>query len=698
MKLLNRIAWLLVLSGLLFGFAGCEVDDDSSTGPSGRTGTSISSTLTSDLVLSQSPYVVNNSVTVPSGTSISIEAGVEIYFEEPGDDEEEEFYTFNVEGKITAEGDENNFILFSSNNSSPDRGDWGGIRLLDADDESMLKFVRVVYASKYDIDEDTTRYGVGDERHELTVLRGAVTIRNCSPTIERCIIEKSGYDGIQLIGDCNATIVQNTIVQNAFNAIRIEPDYDALVENSDVVAGISTIMMNNITDNDDAGIRVPASDSHWLELLPDTSSMRYNNFFGNAAFAYVPPGWQNYDGVQRGLKNSAVSPMYVDIDGGDYHLDPCSQLIDAGDPDMDEDPDGTTMDIGVFSLFQSGTDLSKRLIGPKLRLSGQLEYHFICDAFVAEDDTLFIDAGTTLRFDGYYGLTVYGHIMVNGTANNKVVFTGVDGSTESGQWRQLRLVGVDEGSYIKHAVVQYASNEDLEKSFDKLLYSGAVSLVRSSLLIQDVAILDSYYDGLFCYDGSNPVIDRVTIDNSGFNGMICKLNSNPTITKSIIRGAQAYGMDISINSSPQVSNVLIYDVNVLGVNVFNSCRPTFDQVTIYGKSEWSGDYTRFIEYGFRIETNSTVNIINSIISEYANAGTFARISSGTSSIGNASINSSTVDTEQIVGMSGSEIIGDPGFVNPAEGNFQILSGSDAKEQASHGGEIGAYGGDNPLGS
>jgi Right handed beta helix region len=693
MKLFNRIAWLLVLSGLLFGFAGCEEDDGPSSSNSGRTGTSISSSLTTDLTLSQSPYVVSNNVNVPSDASINIEAGVEIYFEEAPIGVEA--YTFDVEGKITAIGSESNFILFSSNNNYPDRGDWGGVHLLGADDDSRLEFVRVAYASKYDIIADTTRHG--ENRHMITLLRGAITVRNCSPTIERCIIEKGGYDGIQLIGNCEAQIRANTIVMNAFNAIRIEPDYDALVIDPGTTVGVSTIAMNNITDNDDAGIRVPSDYKNYVELFP---VMSYNNFYGNAAFAYVPPGWQNFEG-ERGLLNISVAPMYVDIDGGDYHLDPCSALIDAGDPGNGDDPDGTIMDIGVFSLYQSATDLSKRLFGTKLRLT-EPEYHFICDAYVAEDDTLVIDAGTVLRFDGYYGLTVNGHIMVNGTLGNEVVFTGVEGSTERGQWRQLLLVGVDEGSSINHTIIQYASNENLEKPIDRLLYTGAISLVRSSLTLQNVAILDSYYDGLFCYDGSNPTLDKIIIDNSGYNGFVCKLNCNPTFTRSIIRGAQAYGIDISINSNPDISNVLIYDVNVLGVNIFNSCNPTFDQITLYGKSEWSGDYTRYVEYGFRIETNSIVSIRNSIVAEFASAGAFARISSGTSHVGWASFSSSISD-ENIVGLEiyddpDNEIIGDPGFENAADGDFHIRTDGAAKGASETDSEIGAYGGANPLGS
>jgi len=50
--------------------------------------------------------------------------------------------------------------------------------------------------------------------------------------------------------------------------------------------------------------------------------------------------------------NIFLDPMFVDTAAGDYHLTEGSPCIDAGDPALDPDPDGTVADIGAFYFHQ----------------------------------------------------------------------------------------------------------------------------------------------------------------------------------------------------------------------------------------------------------------------------------------------------------------------------------------------------------
>jgi len=50
--------------------------------------------------------------------------------------------------------------------------------------------------------------------------------------------------------------------------------------------------------------------------------------------------------------NISLDPQFVDPDNGDYHLQPSSPCIDAGDPGSPLDPDGTVADIGALYYDQ----------------------------------------------------------------------------------------------------------------------------------------------------------------------------------------------------------------------------------------------------------------------------------------------------------------------------------------------------------
>jgi hypothetical protein len=71
----------------------------------------------------------------------------------------------------------------------------------------------------------------------------------------------------------------------------------------------------------------------------------YNLVFGN--------GGGDYIGIEPGPHDIQADPLFVDRFSGDYHLLPNSPCIDAGDPTMPLDPDGTRADIGAYYFDQS---------------------------------------------------------------------------------------------------------------------------------------------------------------------------------------------------------------------------------------------------------------------------------------------------------------------------------------------------------
>lgn len=111
------------------------------------------------------------------------------------------------------------------------------------------------------------------------------------------VLANNGESGIFLADSCNATIKNNIIVNNALFGIGGVPSSSAIIDYNDVW---------NHTDN-------------YVEFLP------------------------------AGPHDRSVDPMFVDASGGNYHLQPGSPCIDAGDPDPKyNDPDGSRNDMGAF--------------------------------------------------------------------------------------------------------------------------------------------------------------------------------------------------------------------------------------------------------------------------------------------------------------------------------------------------------------
>lgn len=123
----------LILSALLV--ASCSTDDtaDITINVDGNNNnnsgaTFISGTYTTDLTLdANTEYVINGSLIMTSGTTLTIPAGMTVNAMASGSD----VYIAIAEGaQIMANGTANNPIVFTSNASNPQAGDWGGLILL----------------------------------------------------------------------------------------------------------------------------------------------------------------------------------------------------------------------------------------------------------------------------------------------------------------------------------------------------------------------------------------------------------------------------------------------------------------------------------------------------------------------------------------------------------------------------------------
>ncbi len=94
--------------------------------------TQIYGKLTGELNLAQSPYRVTQNIVVDSNSTLKINAGVELYFDENT--------RLIVKGELLVEGTNSQIVQFKCYNSSKK---WSGIKILLADKPAKFNFVKI---------------------------------------------------------------------------------------------------------------------------------------------------------------------------------------------------------------------------------------------------------------------------------------------------------------------------------------------------------------------------------------------------------------------------------------------------------------------------------------------------------------------------------------------------------------------------
>ena len=87
--------------------------------------------------LANSPYIATGNILINEGVTLTIEPGVVVKF-----DSEK---TLQIRGEFIAQGTSDNKITFTSNSTSPSKGDWGNLAFLEG--ATHATFNNDVYAS-----------------------------------------------------------------------------------------------------------------------------------------------------------------------------------------------------------------------------------------------------------------------------------------------------------------------------------------------------------------------------------------------------------------------------------------------------------------------------------------------------------------------------------------------------------------------
>ena len=230
----------------------------------------------------------------------------------------------------------------------------------------------------------------------------------------------------------------------------------------------------------------------------------------------------------------------------------------------------------------------------------------VIDETVDVDETtrLIIEAGVEVRFDPDTGINVKGHLRVEGTEGEPVMFTpNTTGPVVNDSWEGISLLSESTGRShrVDHAMFQGAHTGLLVSSAEALVQDCTFDLNRYGMLARGIAevevrvcrftnnsvlglefetgadglVVDCEFEdnvvGIFCYKGSDPQIVncvfRANYHHISFSG------SNGTVRSCTLRDAIAEAFECYDHSSPLLIDVIMEGLDDDGIHVRNASRP-----------------------------------------------------------------------------------------------------------------------------
>ena len=171
---------------------------------------------------------------------------------------------------------------------------------------------------------------------------GAISFYGGAALIEKNIVinNPANYNGMCTIcGIMAYGVIRNNVVAYTLHGISTNAPYKYnniamnfnQMDGWGIGASATLQVFNNLLMNNTRGVVMDT----------DIANISYNAFWQNGEDIYT------YGHQFDSIGNIFCDPMLVDPEGGDYHLQAFSPLIDAGDPSV-LDPDSTRSDIGFY--------------------------------------------------------------------------------------------------------------------------------------------------------------------------------------------------------------------------------------------------------------------------------------------------------------------------------------------------------------
>ncbi len=175
------------------------------------------------------------------------------------------------------------------------------------------------------------------------------------------------------------------------------------------------------------------------------------------------------------------------------------------------------------------------------------------DVTVPAGETLTIEPGTEIVFNGWYAFTVYGLLEAMGTETDMIVFTRADDTDET-KWAGIRFDGADDASILEYCRIEYVHRA----VYGMNTRGGGVWIDNCSPTVRYCILTHNYSrnenrngcgGGICLSSASNSVIEFNTItgnraDSGG--GIFVGSNCNAVIRNNRIVGNESYSSGAGI--------------------------------------------------------------------------------------------------------------------------------------------------------
>ena len=232
----------------------------------------------------------------------------------------------------------------------------------------------------------------------------------------------------------------------------------------------------------------------------------------------------------------------------------------------------------ISGVLVSGTHDTLKVVDSPFTATGNIS--------VPAGDTLTIEPGVVINFNGGVNFTLDGTLIARGTSTDSIRFTSSNASPNLGDWGGI-LFSSTGGGTLKYLVVEYAST--------------GISVSNSDLSIRNSSFR-SNINGIDCLNGSSPLIDSNQFQNHGNTAIRCN-DASPTISKNKIFNNVAVSAAILCeNSHPQITENVIHDNDYRAIDCVSGSKPDIWQNTIVQN-----------DFGITISDSSSPAIENNII-------------------------------------------------------------------------------------